>query len=58
MSLTQVGEDKVIGSAHWMGGHDAPRDRNSVVITFRDGKIRDMQECASEKDAEHYARRH
>jgi hypothetical protein len=58
LSLTQVGEDKVIGSAHWTGGDEVPGDRNSVVITFRDGKIRDMQECASEQDAEHYARRH
>jgi len=57
VSLTQVGEDKVIGSAHWAGSDGVPTETNPVVITFRDGKIRDMQECASRSEAERFARR-
>jgi hypothetical protein len=58
VSLTQVGEDKVIGSAHWPGVRGVPAESNRVVITFRDGKITDMQECASQREAERYASRH
>ena len=56
LSLTQVAEDKVIGSAHWAGVDGMPTESNPVVITFRDGKIRDMQECASQVEAERFAR--
>jgi len=52
VSLTQVGEDMVIGSAHWTGADGVPTESNPVVITFRDGKIRDMQECATQREAE------
>jgi len=58
LSLTQIAEDKVIGSAHWMGADGVPTESSPVVITFRDGKIRDMQECASRREAEQYASRH
>jgi hypothetical protein len=58
LSLTQVAEDKVIGSAHWTGADGAPTESNPVAITFRDGKIRDMQECASRREAEQFASRH
>jgi hypothetical protein len=35
-----------------------PTESNPVVITFRDGKIRDMQECALQREAEQVARGH
>jgi hypothetical protein len=57
MSLTQVAEDKIIGSAHWAGADGVPTESNPVVITFRDGKIRDMQECATQRKAEQFAHR-
>jgi len=57
LSLTQIGENKVIGSAHWRGADGAPTESNPVVITYRDGKIRDMQECGSRSEAERFARR-
>lgn len=56
LSLTQVGDDKIIGSAHWTGADGVPTESNPVVITFRDGMIRDMQECASPREAEQFAR--
>lgn len=58
LSLIQVAEDKVIGSAHWTGADGVPTESNPVVITFRDGKIRDMQECASRREAKQFAGRH
>jgi hypothetical protein len=57
LSLTQVDEDKVIGSAQLVDAEGKPRESNPVVITFRDGKIRDMQGCASQREAEQFARR-
>jgi hypothetical protein len=57
LSLTQIAEDKVIGSAHWTGAEGVPTESSPVVITFRDGKIRDMQECSSRQEAERFARR-
>ena len=57
VSLTQVGEDMVIGSAHWTGADGVPTESNPVVITFRDGKIRDMQECATQREAAQFAHR-
>ena len=56
LSLTAVGADKVIGSARWTGADGVPTESNPVVITFRDGKIRDMQECASQREAEQLVR--
>jgi hypothetical protein len=57
LSLTRVGEDKVIGSAQLVDDDGQPRVSNPVVITFRDGKIRDMQGCASQRKAERFAHR-
>ena len=57
LSLTQVGEDKLIGSAQRIDDEGNPRASNAVVITFRDGKIRDMQGCASQREAEQFANR-
>jgi hypothetical protein len=57
LSLTQVGESQVIGSAQLIDGEGQPRVSNPVVITFRDGKIRDMQGCASQREAEQFAHR-
>jgi hypothetical protein len=58
LSLTQVGEDnKVIGAAQLMDDDGKPRESNPVVITFRDGKIRDMQGFTSRHEAERFAHR-
>jgi hypothetical protein len=57
LSFTEVGEDKLIGSAYLTDEDGQLRDSNPVVITFRDGKIVDMQGCSSRRDAERYARR-
>ena len=55
--FTQVGDDKVIGSTIWRDdeGEDIERFQ---VITFRDGKIIDMQGCSSRREAERFAHRH
>jgi hypothetical protein len=58
LSLTQIADDKIIGSAQWMGADGVPTESNPVVITFRDGKIRDMQECASQRETERFASLH
>jgi hypothetical protein len=54
--FTQVGDNKIIGSTEWMGA-DGVRHERFQVITLRDGKIVDMQECASRRAAERFARR-
>jgi hypothetical protein len=53
--FTQVGENKVIGSTLWTD-EDGRRQERYQVITFRDGKIVDMQGCKSRRLAERYAR--
>ena len=53
----QVGEDKIIGSSEWMG-RDGRRQVRYQVLTLRDGKIVEMQGCASRREAERFARRH
>jgi hypothetical protein len=55
--FTQVGDDKVISSTLWRDdqGEDIERFQ---VITFRDGKIVDVQGCSSRREAERFARRH
>ena len=53
--FTSVGEDRVIGTALWLG--DEPRERYEV-LTIRDGKIVDMQGCRSKREAERFARRY
>jgi ketosteroid isomerase-like protein len=54
--FTQIGDDKIIGSSEWMGV-DGRRQVRYQVLTFRDGKIVDMQGCASRREAERFARR-
>jgi ketosteroid isomerase-like protein len=51
----QVGDDKIIGSAEWMGT-DGRRQVRYQVLTLRDGKIVDMQGCSSLREAERFAR--
>jgi hypothetical protein len=55
-SFTQVGNNKLIGSTQWMGA-DGGRHERFQVLTLRDGKIVDMQGCASRRAAERFARR-
>ena len=55
--FTQVGDDKIIGSTQWLGG-DGRHHERFQVLTLRDGKIVDMQGCASRREAERFARRH
>jgi len=52
----QIGDDKVIGSTQWMGA-DGSRQERYQVLTLRDGKIVDMQGCASRRAAERFAHR-
>jgi hypothetical protein len=58
LTFARVGDDKVIGTAQLRDDDGKPRERNPVVITFRDGKIVDMQGCATRGEAEQFARRH
>ena len=58
LSLVKVGDDKIIGAAHVTGDDGEPREGSAVVITFRDGRIVDMQDCGSQDEAERFARRH
>ena len=53
--LVQRG-DKIIGSTRWVGA-DGRRQERFQVLTIRDGKIVDMQGCASRREAERFARR-
>ena len=55
-ALTQVGEDKLIGAAEWKDDAGA-RESRCFVLTIRDGKIADMQACASMRQAKRFARR-
>lgn len=52
----QVGDDRVIGSTVWQTD-EGERVERYQVITFRDGKIVDVQGCASRREAERFARR-
>jgi hypothetical protein len=58
LTLARVGDDKVIGTAQLRDDDGKLRGRNPVVITIRDGKIVDMQGCATQGEAEQFARRH
>lgn len=53
--FTPVGDDKIIGSTTWLGA-DGRRQERFQVLTLRDGKIVDMQGCASWHAAERFAR--
>jgi hypothetical protein len=57
LSFTPVADDKIIGTARLTDESGALRDSNPVVITYRDGKITDMQGCSSRRQAERFARR-
>ena len=54
--FTQVGDNKIIGSTTWLGG-DGRRQERYQVLTLRDGKIVDLQGCASRRAADRFARR-
>jgi ketosteroid isomerase-like protein len=54
--FTQVGGDRIIGSSEWMGSDGSLQVRYQV-LTLKDGKIVDMQGCASRREAERFARR-
>ena len=54
--FTQLG-DKIIGSTQWLSA-DGRRHERFQVLTLRDGKIVDMQGCASRREAERFVRRH
>ena len=58
LTFSRVGNDKIIGTAQLRDADGKLRGRNPVVITFRDGKIVDMQGCATRGEAEQFARRH
>ena len=54
-TLTPVGDDKVIGS--WRSvAPDGRRRQRFQVVTFRAGKIIDMQDCSSRRQAGRVAR--
>ena len=52
--FTQVGDNKLIGSTTWLD-EDGRRQERYQVLTLRDGKIVDMQDCASRREAERFA---
>jgi len=53
--FTQVG-DRIIGSTAWLGAGGKRQERYQV-LTVREGKIVDMQGCATRREAERVARR-
>lgn len=53
--FAQVGENVVVGSARWLGD-DGSRHERFQVLTLRDGKIVDLQDCATRRDADRFAR--
>lgn len=54
--FTHVGENTIIGSTQWLGA-DGRRQERYQILTLRDGKIVDMQGCATRRQAERFARR-
>lgn len=54
--FSRVGDDIVIGSTQWLS-EDGRRQERFQVLTLRDGKIVDMQGCATRRQAERFARR-
>jgi len=54
--FVRVDEDVIIGSTQWMG-EDGRRQERFQVLTIRDGKIVDIQGCATRRQAERFARR-
>ena len=54
--FTQIGDDKIIGFTK-LTDDEGTRYERYQVLTLRDGKITDMQGCASRREAERFARR-
>lgn len=54
--FTRVGDDVIIGSSRWLDT-DGSRHERYQVLTLRDGKIVDLQGCATRRQAERFARR-
>jgi len=52
----QVGDDTIIGSTAW-ADENGRRQERFQVITVRNGKIVDLQGCASLRAAQRFARR-
>jgi hypothetical protein len=48
--------DRIVGSTRWLGA-DGRRQERFQVFTIRDGRIVDIQGCASRRQAERLARR-
>jgi hypothetical protein len=55
--FTRVSDNTVIGRTEWMDT-DGIWDERYQVLTFRSGKIIDVQDCASRREAERFAHRH
>jgi hypothetical protein len=55
-TFAQVAEDRIIGSSSWLEP-DGRRQERHQVLTIRDGKIADMQVCASLRQAKRFANR-
>ena len=54
--FSRAGDDVIIGSTRWVNENGARQERFQV-LTFRDGKIVDMQGCATRRQAERFAYR-
>lgn len=54
--FTRVDDDIIIGSTQWTNDTGARQERFQV-LTLRDGKIVDIQGCATRKQAERFARK-
>ena len=54
--FTQVGENRIVGSAQWFDAYRGRQNRH-VVLTIRNGKIADMQTCGSRRAAMRFAKR-
>jgi hypothetical protein len=53
--LTRIG-DRIIASSQWLSP-DGRRQERHQVLTVRDGKIVDIQGCATRGQADRFARR-
>jgi hypothetical protein len=54
--FSRVGEDTIIGAASWLDA-EGRRHERFQVITIGDGRIVDVQGCASRRQADRLARR-
>lgn len=54
--FTRVSDDVIIGSTQWVN-ESGRRQERFQVLRLRDGKIVDMQGCATRRQAERFARR-